>query len=645
MRNVIIAAGFFFCATLGASAQNNTNNLPHSLTYNQTVSDIPKEILSKPNTASLLAEDLEREKQGVFYRTGVFINPQAEITESSGLWMNNMDGSVSWFLTFKASDAQALGIYFDNFTIPAQGKLFVYNATKSHIVGPYTAKNSAVNDLFATAPVVGDEITLEYNGPASTAEEFNVSINEIAYMYRDGGFAPRNAGEYGDSDPCEVNVNCSEGASWTAQRRSVVKIIVRDGSSAGLCSGALVNSTNGDCTPYVLTANHCGGGATVSNFKQWVFYFNFETPGCTNPPSADNLDDQTVTGCLKMASAGDVSDVVASDFLLVHLKDRPAASYNAFMAGWSRSVVPATSGVGIHHPAGDVKKISTYNSILLTASWSGSNLAKHWGVQWVATANGHGVTEGGSSGSPLFDQIGRIVGDLSGGGSFCNNTSGQDLYGKFSYSWDQVGTTSNRRLKDWLDKTNVNSTTLNGKEVSTCAVVSLPTVDFVASNTTPSVGELVNLTNQTTGGVGYVWQITPTTFNYLNGTNENSENPQVQFSSTSSYSVTLNVYNTAGYAFRTRSAYIKPHSTASIEENAGKLPMLFPNPTNGIFQINGQESAIEKVEITDMNGKTVYTWAGKKMNVQVDIHEFAKGIYTVKIAAGKTTSLEKLILQ
>jgi len=648
MKKTFISALLaIFCMV--AVAQNK--QLPYSLTHTQTQQNAPETVLSlpKPDVQTLLQDDIAREKQGVFYRTGVMVNPKQEITENSGTWTDNFDGTVTWKVTFKSDDATALGIYFDYFEIPEQGRLFAYNQDRTHIVGPYSTENSMTGDVFATAPVTGSEVTLEYNGPSTGADDFHVRISEVAYMYRSGGFSPKNAGEFGDSDPCQVNANCSEGAAWGPQRRSVVKIIVRDGANTGLCSGAMVNTANEDCTPYVLTANHCGGGATVSNFKQWVFYFNFETPGCTNPASANNLDDQTVTGCLKMANSQDVSDVLISDFMLVHLKNRPASSFNAYMAGWSRSTTPAASGVGIHHPSGDVKKISTYTSSLTNSGWSGSNWGRHWAVIWAATANGHGVTEGGSSGSPIFDQNGRIVGDLSGGSSFCTNTSGQDVYGKFSYSWDQTAGTSNRRLKDWLDKTSLNPMTMNGKDVNSCGASTLPTVDFVADNTTPSVGQTVTLTDQSTGtAAGYEWFITPASHTYVEGTTSLSENPKVQFSGTAAYTVTLHVYNTAGYALKTRTSYIKPHSTASIDETDAQVqPVLFPNPTaDGAFQIVGDEAhPIAQIAVTDMEGKTLYTWAGSKVTVNVNDLSLAKGIYFVKIKTGQKVTIEKLVVQ
>jgi hypothetical protein len=84
---------------------------------------------------------------------------------------------------------------------------------------------------------------------------------------------------------------------------------------------------------------------------------------------------------------------------------------------------------------------------------------------WVVNDWDMGVTEGGSSGSPLFDNNGRIIGQLFGGESECIGTAdngGYDIYGRFSTSWNG-GDTSATRLKDWLDPANSNAVTVNYK--------------------------------------------------------------------------------------------------------------------------------------------------------------------------------------
>tara|TARA_B110000093_G_scaffold64370_1_gene69942 strand:+ start:1 stop:1215 length:1215 start_codon:yes stop_codon:yes gene_type:complete len=74
-----------------------------------------------------------------------------------------------------------------------------------------------------------------------------------------------------------------------------------------------------------------------------------------------------------------------------------------------------------------------------------------------------GVTEGGSSGSPLFDQNHRIIGQLYGGYAACSgsvNNGQADWYGRFGVSWD--GNSPQTRLKDWLDPQNSSPLSLDG---------------------------------------------------------------------------------------------------------------------------------------------------------------------------------------
>ena len=113
-------------------------------------------------------------------------------------------------------------------------------------------------------------------------------------------------------------------------------------------------------------------------------------------------------------------------------------------------------------PAGDIKKISTFSGNTVSSSW-GSTPNTHWRLIWTANANGHGVTEGGSSGSPIFNNSsGRIVGTLTGGGAYYNATNQPDFYGKVSYHWISNGNTNNRRLKPFLDPANTGALTQNG---------------------------------------------------------------------------------------------------------------------------------------------------------------------------------------
>jgi hypothetical protein len=140
-----------------------------------------------------------------------------------------------------------------------------------------------------------------------------------------------------------------------------------------------------------------------------------------------------------------------------------SANFSAYWNGWNANTTATTGGVGIHHPSGDIKKISTFSGSTISAGWNGNGLSSHWRQSWSSNSNGHGVTEGGSSGSPLFNNSqGYIIGTLTGGSSSCNSPTSPDYYGKMSYHWTSNGTANNLRLKPWLDPTNSGVLTLAG---------------------------------------------------------------------------------------------------------------------------------------------------------------------------------------
>jgi V8-like Glu-specific endopeptidase len=297
---------------------------------------------------------------------------------------------------------------------------------------------------------------VEYYEPVAVRGQGRIRLTKAIHGYRwVGGIA---------SDPCEVDVNCSEGAGWEAQRDAVVRIRVVVGAGSGWCSGALVNNTAQDCKPYVLSAMHCILGSTAANFNQYQFRFRYQR-NCGSGTAPTNFN---ITGCVKRADSNDNGGDNGSDFVLLELNSAPPATMTPYWAGWNAGTTAATSGKGIHHPAADVKKISTYTSNLTNAGWGALNT--HWRVTWVATTNGHGVTEGGSSGSPIFDQNKRIVGTLTGGGSCCtvngcgSNTGPNvpDFYGKMSYHWTLNPNSASQKLKVWLDPANTGATVLDG---------------------------------------------------------------------------------------------------------------------------------------------------------------------------------------
>jgi hypothetical protein len=118
-----------------------------------------------------------------------------------------------------------------------------------------------------------------------------------------------------------------------------------------------------------------------------------------------------------------------------------------------------------------------------------------WKINWMATAHGHSVAEGGSSGSPLFNNNHRVIGQLYGYASCpspnCRNPSADIAnYGKFSVSWDN-NTNPKRRLQDWLDPNNTGVTVLDGS----CSIPVNFTNQIVTTDTTVTSDCDINVQN------------------------------------------------------------------------------------------------------------------------------------------------------
>jgi hypothetical protein len=364
--------------------------------------------------------------------------------------------------------AQAVQPLFDAFHLPEGARLFAYTPSNNYVAGAFTARNHTRSGAFAIAPLPGDALVLELHLPAGVPQQgLQLHVYSLIHCYRDWASGQRKGfDEIGASGNCNVNAACAEGDNWQAQRDAVVGIgLILPVFGASLCTGTLVNNTAQNFAPYVLTALHCGLHpfnstlAPQNLLDQWTFYFDFRSPGCTYSGNQNDIPNQTLTGCTVIEHSDDDGGENGSDFLLLELNEEIPENFTPYWAGWNAEDIPATNGVGIHHPLGDLMKISTYTSPLQHEQW-GTLDSSHWKVQWVATANGYGITEGGSSGSALFDQNGRLVGTLTGGNSGCGTSDKTDEYGKMSYHWNRNGV--GNHLRPWLDPTNSGVLTLDG---------------------------------------------------------------------------------------------------------------------------------------------------------------------------------------
>ncbi len=243
--------------------------------------------------------------------------------------------------------------------------------------------------------------------------------------------------------PCHPNAACRQDSIGQLISNSAVRMRMVMEEGIGWCTGAFVNTTRNDKTPYLLSAYHCQYDYTPL-YDMWRFDFKYKSHACQNPN--EEPDFTSLTGCTLISLGQE------SDFLLVLLDEEIPVNEQVTFAGWDRDedAKPDTSYL-IHHPNADIRKISTcVNEATIhpnSINWTeGYTTPSHHHFRMKFTEGGH---QPGSSGGPLFNENGLLVGQLHGGTTGCeaeNNT----YIGRFSKSWN-LGATAQERLGDWLD--------------------------------------------------------------------------------------------------------------------------------------------------------------------------------------------------
>jgi hypothetical protein len=361
-----------------------------------------------PDLAFYLAEDAAN---GPFpFRYGAVIETSIDAARS-GQWDSASDGTQVWRIEIHSPGAYSLGFEFSKFDLPAGASLYVYDANQQHVYGAYTELNENPDQRFVIEPFPGAHAILECNLPAGSLARPALLVGGVIHDYRDVlsvlHGVPLRASAGGADGSCLSDINCVTGADWQDAKRAVLRTV----SSGALCSAALINNTNNDGTPYVLTANHCGQSSDT------VFLFNYETQGCGSGSAPSN---QSLSGCTVLTNNA------TYDGRLLRINAAVPSSYQPYYAGWSRSGHGFNKGVSIGHPSGGPKKISIDNN------GCGAGVGV-WTASWDV-----GMLEGGSSGGPLFDEEQHIRGQAWWVTSF-NCLLQAAGFGRFDKFWDSNG--------------------------------------------------------------------------------------------------------------------------------------------------------------------------------------------------------------
>ena len=335
-----------------------------------------------------------------------------------------------------------------------------------------------------------------------------------------------------------------------------------------------------------------------------------------------------MVGAEKRANGGD-GGASGSDFYLVELNQMIPNYIDAYFNGWSRTGEAAESGVSIHHPQGDIKKISTFNQKLTSTGFGNTDYESHWEVFWSPTANGHGVTEPGSSGSPLFNQNGLIVGTLTGGYASCENSNREDFYGKFSYSWERNGDRPEDRLRDWLDPNDTGVDAISGLGGEPQELQA----NFSTSDTSIIIDGVVSFSNLAVGAINsYQWLFeggTPGTSNEMNP-------GEIQYSNYGQFDVSLVISGPNGADTLVRENYI--HVIAKT----------YPNPVTDQLTLDFGRDPVNDLNVRIYNSLGVFIkeFDLKESSVEeftIDMKSYPAGIYLVRVESSGNISEYKII--
>ena len=407
----------------------------------------------------VLTEDIEREESSGPYSFAV--SRQVSITpQTGGLWEEIDNETLLWRLPIASPDAVSLSLGFSRYFMPPGGRMYIYSADESRVIGPFTKDDNKETGQLWTPIIPSDAIIVEVSIPAAQVPELELELTTINHGYRDLNLISYYG--VGDSQWCQRNAACSEGKPWRDQIRSVALYQTTYKGRSYLCTGSLVNNTAEDDKPYFLTSFGCfdANQNRIPDDRRraaesMVIYWNFQSPTC---------DSYTVSLNHSQSGATYVAGYWKSDFVLVELDQKPSPAFNVYYAGWDRSDSAPSSGAAIHHPNGDIKKISVENNPLSTVALTKTNSDFNYGTYFMVDAWDVGIMAESSSGAPLFNSDRRIVGQFKSGNSACG-TPGPDYFGPFYRSWSE-GRTRNKSLGCRLDPLGTDVMFLDGKNLT-----------------------------------------------------------------------------------------------------------------------------------------------------------------------------------
>lgn len=445
--------------------------------------------LSVAERNALVEEDKDEVDFARPYRFAVSI-PTGLTTANAGSWV--IDGNYqNWVLQVQTQFAQSLSVTFQALRLSEGAEIYLIDEHQQILYGPLTSEMFEAGEDISTEVLPGKELTIFYRIPLTSPAPEPLTLKSIGYGYREGGpvFSYYRNVEARELT-CHVNVSGGAGNCFRVEQRAVGRTLLNQ--STALCTATLINNTNNDLDPLLLTADHCNAG--IQNFANVSVRF-FDYTG------SNSLI--TFVGTTLRAATG-----LVSDESLLELNTVPQPRHGLFYLGWDRSPVPPARSTVLHHPAGTTMRISgdIDPSIANPNPEPFTNIGTMpVGSMWRfntgdnVPGGDYGALEGGSSGSAMLNPAHRIVGSCTGGpspvcveGAFMNANI---WFGRFDLSWGAG-------FAAWLDPAGAAPLTQNATFALLSGPTRIPCVGLMQDVRAPNI----NTSGTAVGNYTYNWR-------------------------------------------------------------------------------------------------------------------------------------------
>jgi hypothetical protein len=595
------------------------------------------------------------------YRFGITIPVSFSIHERGTIDQLENGGRL-WRMKFVCPGAQSVNFMLHSFTASSGMFLYTYNSQRTEFDGPWYNKNTRQGKRLGIFPVQGNTAFIEIYLPPGTDKNSDVVFESVVYGFRQRDIIEPQRLQKNNSVlniDCQRDVNCSEGDNWCRQKYSVGVVQLETGFQE--CSGSLLNNVLEDFTPYLLTAFHCLDGvygdgtltdAEKAQVEDWSFKFGNINEVCGVNNTLPTYEYSGAT----FKSAWNVTD-----FALLQLNEQPVSGTpnfpDVYFNGWDKSGSIPDNTTSLHHPNTRAMKITIDNDApTICGDMRGIPCnppsIPPAGTEFWRVSPDIGALEDGSSGAPLFDPDGRVIGQVSHGCNPCGVSHYENL-GRFSVSWVGGGHDYDG-LRHWLDPYNtLTGNVLNG--------IHLDNLQYGHTYTGTGAQyhnayDKMRLGSGDDGASGVVWwtvtsgvtldvkagreiQIRPCSW-IKNGSETHLyiEQPScsdvIELSDTESRYKICSTYGIAhGHEIEKKST----NDTPLFDELPNGTLAVVPNPTDGMVTIyySVALAGTARVEIVNLYGQSISTVADGEQSqgnhtVKFNTQELPNGVYFVQ---------------